>query len=185
MSDSVFAQFTADDDQLSVALLVQPAINAALVHNRVPLVRHLTLVNRGTVPLVDVTLTLELRGPDGALTEPWTRTLTAPLRPGASTGWDDFRDVTPDRALLYCTDEAFPADYRLTVEAGDETLRLNAPSRVLAHNEWFNSPALYDSLAAFVQPNTRAVEAVLRASCWRGPAPARFRATRTARSGRR
>ncbi|MFF4875076.1 hypothetical protein [Micromonospora sp. NPDC000668] len=43
MSDSVFAQFTADDDQLAVALLVQPAINAALVHNRVPLVRHLTL----------------------------------------------------------------------------------------------------------------------------------------------
>ncbi|MFI7492722.1 DUF4011 domain-containing protein [Micromonospora echinaurantiaca] len=164
MSDSVFAQFTADDDQLAVALLVQPAINAALVHNRVPLVRHLTLVNRGTEPLSDVTLTLELRGPDGALTEPWTRTLAAPLRPDASTGWDDFRDVTPDRALLYRTDEAFPVDYRLTVEANGQALRLVAPSRVLAHNEWFNSPALYDSLAAFVQPNTRAVEAVLRSA---------------------
>ncbi|MET8909517.1 DUF4011 domain-containing protein [Micromonospora sp. NPDC004551] len=164
MSDSVFAQFTADDDQLAVALLVQPAINAALVHNRVPLVRHLTLVNRGTEPLADVTLTLELLGPDGALIEPWTRTLTAPLRPGASTGWDDFRDVTPDRALLYRTDEAFPVDYRLTVEADGQPLTLVAPSRVLAHNEWFNSPALYDSLAAFVQPNTRAVEAVLRSA---------------------
>ncbi|MEU5529321.1 DUF4011 domain-containing protein [Micromonospora chersina] len=164
MSDSVFAQFTADDDQLAVALLVQPAINAALVHNRVPLVRHLTLVNRGTKPLADVTLTLELLGPDGALTEPWTRTLTAPLRPGASTGWDDFRDVTPNTALLYRTDEAFPVDYRLTVEADGQALTLVAPSRVLAHNEWFNSPALYDSLAAFVQPNTRAVEAVLRSA---------------------
>ncbi|MEU8298934.1 DUF4011 domain-containing protein [Micromonospora sp. NPDC048909] len=164
MSDSVFAQFTADDDQLAVGLLVQPAINAALVHNRVPLVRHLTLVNHGPVPLADVTLTLELLGPDGGLIEPWTRTLTAPLRPGASTGWDDFRDVTPDRALLYRTDEAFPVDYRLTVEADDKALTLVAPSRVLAHNEWFNSPALYDSLAAFVQPNTRAVEAVLRAA---------------------
>ncbi|MFG1674615.1 hypothetical protein [Micromonospora sp. NPDC049282] len=41
MSDSVFAQFTADDDQLAVALLVQPAINAALV-------RHLTLTNWAT-----------------------------------------------------------------------------------------------------------------------------------------
>ncbi|MEU8179169.1 DUF4011 domain-containing protein [Micromonospora sp. NPDC049047] len=160
MSDSVFAQFTADDDQLEVGLLVQPAINAALVHNRVPLVRHLTLVNRGPVPVTDVTLTLELLGPDGALAEPWTRTLTAPLRPGASTSWDDFRDFTPDRKLLYRTDEAFPVDYHLTVG----TLTLVAPSRVLAHNEWFNSPALYDSLAAFVQPNTRAVEAVLRAA---------------------
>ncbi|MFG3301544.1 DUF4011 domain-containing protein [Micromonospora chersina] len=164
MSDSVFAQFTADDDQLAVGLLVQPAINAALVHNRVPLVRHLTLVNRGTEPLPEVTLTLELLGPDGALTEPWTRTLTAPLRPGASTGWDDFRDLTPNRALLYRTDEAFPVDYRLTVEADGQALTLVAPSRVLAHNEWFNSPALYDSLAAFVQPNTRAVEAVLRSA---------------------
>ncbi|MET8044898.1 DUF4011 domain-containing protein [Micromonospora sp. NPDC005215] len=164
MSDSVFAQFTAADDQLEVGLLVQPAINAALVHNRVPLVRHLTLVNRGAVPLTDVTLTLELRGPDGALTEPWTRTLTAPLRPGASTSWDDFRDFTPDRVLLYRTDEAFPVDYTLRVRAQEQTLRLVAPSRVLAHNEWFNSPALYDSLAAFVQPNTRAVEAVLRAA---------------------
>ncbi|MET8310192.1 DUF4011 domain-containing protein [Micromonospora sp. NPDC005173] len=167
MSDSVFAQFSADDDQLAVGLLVQPAINAALVHNRVPLVRHLTLVNRGAVPLTDVTLTLELLGPDGALTEPWTRTLTAPLRPGASTSWDDFRDFTPDRVLLYRTDEAFPVDYRLiveAVEADDKALTLVAPSRVLAHNEWFNSPALYDSLAAFVQPNTRAVEAVLRAA---------------------
>ncbi|WP_328415751.1 DUF4011 domain-containing protein [Micromonospora sp. NBC_00389] len=167
MSDSVFAQFSADDDQLAVGLLVQPAINAALVHNRVPLVRHLTLVNRGAVPLNEVTLTLELLGPDGALTEPWTRTLTAPLRPGASTSWDDFRDFTPDRVLLYRTDEAFPVDYRLiveAVEADDKALTLVAPSRVLAHNEWFNSPALYDSLAAFVQPNTRAVEAVLRAA---------------------
>ncbi|WP_433260923.1 DUF4011 domain-containing protein [Micromonospora vinacea] len=164
MSDSVFAQFTADDEQLEVGLIVQPAINAALVHNRVPLVRHLTLVNRGAVPLTDVTLTLELRGPDGALTEPWTRTLAAPLRPGASTSWDDFRDFTPDRVLLYRTDEAFPVDYTLRVQAQAQTLRLVAPSRVLAHNEWFNSPALYDSLAAFVQPNTRAVEAVLRAA---------------------
>ncbi|MEU4399633.1 DUF4011 domain-containing protein [Micromonospora orduensis] len=164
MSDSVFAQFSADDDQLDVGLLVQPAINAALVHNRVPLVRHVTLVNRDAVPLTDVTLTLELRGPDGALTEPWTRTLTAPLPPGGSTGWDDFRDFTPDRVLLYRTDEAFPVDYRLVVQADDNALTLVAPSRVLAHNEWFNSPALYDSLAAFVQPNTRAVDAVLRAA---------------------
>ncbi|MFF5180667.1 DUF4011 domain-containing protein [Micromonospora sp. NPDC000316] len=164
MSDSVFAQFTANDDRLSVALLVQPAINAALVHNRVPLVRHLTLVNRGPVELTDVTLTLDLRGPDGALSEPWFRTVTTPLRPGASTSWDDFRDFTPDRGLLYGTDEAFPVDYRLTVEAGDEALTLTAPSEVLAHNEWFNSPALYDTLAAFVQPNTRAVDGVLRAA---------------------
>ncbi|MEV1288777.1 DUF4011 domain-containing protein [Micromonospora sp. NPDC049679] len=165
MPDSVFEQFATDDGQLALELLVQPAINAALVHNRVPLVRHLALTNRGGVALAEVSLTLELLGPDGALTEPWTRTLTTALQPGASTSWDDFREFTPDRGLLGRTDEAFPVDYRLTARsAGRPDLRLVAPSRVLAHNEWFNSPALYDSLAAFVQPNTRAVNAVLLAA---------------------
>jgi len=42
--------------------------------------------------------------------------------------------------------------------------RLTVPSRVLAHNEWQNSPALYDSLAAVVQPNTDSVNVVLRAN---------------------
>ncbi|WP_319463135.1 DUF4011 domain-containing protein [Micromonospora sp. RTP1Z1] len=165
MPDSVFAQFATDDGQLALGLLVQPAINAALVHNRVPLVRHLTLTNLGDAPLPEVSLTLELLGPDGPLSEPWTRTLATPLRPGATTGWDDFREFTPDRGLLGRTDEAFPVDYRLTARAGGRPdVRLVAPSAVLAHNEWFNSPALYDSLAAFVQPNTRAVNAVLRAA---------------------
>ncbi|EHR61021.1 DUF4011 domain-containing protein [Saccharomonospora cyanea] len=36
--------------------------------------------------------------------------------------------------------------------------------RVLAHNEWFNSPTLYDSIAAFVQPNTSSVGRVLRSA---------------------
>lgn len=35
------------------------------------------------------------------------------------------------------------------------------PIQLLAHNEWFNAPIFYDSLAAFVQPNTRAVRKVL------------------------
>ncbi|MGS2616100.1 DUF4011 domain-containing protein [Micromonospora sp. LZ34] len=165
MPDSVFAQFATDDGRLAAELLVQPAINAALVHNRVPLVRHLTLTNVGDTPLAGATVTLELLGPDGALTESWTRTLATPLRPGATTSWDDFREFVPDRGLLGRTDEAFPVDYRLTVTGhGQPGLRLVAPSSVLAHNEWFNSPALYDTLAAFVQPNTTAVAAVLRAA---------------------
>ncbi|MFD4402354.1 DUF4011 domain-containing protein [Nocardia sp. NPDC058499] len=35
------------------------------------------------------------------------------------------------------------------------------PIKVLAHNEWFNAPIFFDSLAAFVQPNTNAVLSVL------------------------
>ncbi|HEX2773353.1 MAG TPA: DUF4011 domain-containing protein, partial [Micromonosporaceae bacterium] len=165
MPNSVFEQFATDDGQLALELLVQPAINVALVHNRVPLVRHLSLTNRTDAPLPEVSLTLDLLGPDGPLAEPWTRTLPAGLRPGGSTSWDDFREFIPDRGLLSRTDEAFPVDYRLTAQSpGRPDVNLTAPSSVLAHNEWFNSPALYDSLAAFVQPNTKAVNAVLRAA---------------------
>ncbi|WP_196249895.1 hypothetical protein [Rhodococcoides fascians] len=45
-----------------------------------------------------------------------------------------------------------------------EDINLDAPIRVLAHNEWFNAPVFFDSLAAFVQPNTRAVNSVLDAA---------------------
>lgn len=36
---TVFERFSAEDGGLRVELLVQPAVNYALVHNRVPLVR--------------------------------------------------------------------------------------------------------------------------------------------------
>src|SRR5699024_6274521 len=40
-------------------------------------------------------------------------------------------------------------------------LEIPIPIDVLAHNEWFNAPQFYDSLASFVQPNTGAVVHVL------------------------
>jgi hypothetical protein len=88
MSNGVFEQFATDDGHLALELLVQPAINFALVHNRVPLVRHLSLANRTDAPLPEVSLTLDLLEPAGPLAEPWTRTLPAGLRPNGSTSWD-------------------------------------------------------------------------------------------------
>jgi hypothetical protein len=165
MHKGVFEQFAQEDGGLRLELVVQPAINYALVHNRVPLVRHLSVTNHTDVPLTDLHVTLELLGPEGLLTTPWTRTVLPPVLPQATVGWEDFAEFTPDQARLMRNDEAFPVDYRLAVtQSGQPEARLTAPSSVLAHNEWFNSPALYDSLAAFVQPNTRAVEAVLRSA---------------------
>ncbi|HEY0699805.1 MAG TPA: DUF4011 domain-containing protein, partial [Micromonospora sp.] len=161
----VFERFDAEQAGLRAELLVQPAINYALVHNRVPLVRHLSLTNTTGQPVADLTVTLDLTGPDGPLTGAWTRTVPGTLRTGASITWEDFADFRPEQARLRGTDEAYPVDYRLTVtRAGQPELQLTAASSVLAHNEWFNTPSLYDSLAAFVQPNTRAVEGILRAA---------------------
>ncbi|GAB2932861.1 DUF3320 domain-containing protein [Micromonospora polyrhachis] len=162
MPSTMFEQFTADDGQLAAGLLVQPAVSYALVRNRVPLVRHLSLTNLGQEPLSGMVLTLELSHPGEVLAGPWRRTVTGTLRPGATMGWDYFADLAPDPDRLRLTETAFPLDYRLTVHrAGHPDLRLSAPSLALAHDEWFNRPALYDSLAAFVQPGGRVVAGIL------------------------
>ena len=54
MSRTVFDSFVNEDDELRIQLLVQPAINYALVHNRVPVVRQLVLANGGEHPLGDL-----------------------------------------------------------------------------------------------------------------------------------
>lgn len=165
MSRTVFDPFVNEDGELRIQLLVQPAVNYALVHNRVPVVRQLVLANHGERTLGDLEVEVELVGADGPLAPRWCRTVAGPLRPGAALEWDDFTDLVPDVGRLARADEAFPAEYRVVVrEPGGRQVSLVAPSRVLAHNEWFHTPALYDILAAFVQPNTKAVDSVSRSA---------------------
>ena len=90
MPSGVFEQFTVEDDGLRVELLVQPAINYALVHNRVPLVRRLTVANNSDAPVADLEVRLDLYGPDGPLTSQWQRTISADVRAGSTVGWEDF-----------------------------------------------------------------------------------------------
>jgi Protein of unknown function (DUF4011)/AAA domain/REase_MTES_1575 len=164
MGTGVFEEFTGAGDGLLAELLVQPAINYALVANRVPLVRHLVVTNTGRDPITDLRIRLRLTGPYGPVTEVWEHG-AGRLAPGGTVRWEEFAQLRPDPEQLRGADEAYPVDYRLTLTAtGREPLELVAPSRLLAHNEWFNAAALYDSLAAFVQPNTPAVQGVLRAA---------------------
>lgn len=161
---SAFRLATHEDAHLRVELLYPPAMFYALVHNQVPVVRHLSIENRDSTEKFDVDVSLELLGPDGPLADPWTRRIPDIAADGM-IGWDEFTEFSPDPVALKSADEAYPVVYRATVRyAGGPPVVLSAESRVLAHNEWFNSPALYDSIAAFVQPNTDSVGQVLRAA---------------------
>ncbi|WP_229874374.1 DUF4011 domain-containing protein [Amycolatopsis deserti] len=164
MTTPLFETAAAEEDGLRIELLHPPAMYYALVHNRVPVVRHLSVENSGDEAVRDIEVILELLGPDGPLCEAWRRRI--PVIEGKdATGWDEFPGFTPDTGALKRANEAFPVDYRITVRAADQReLVLRAPSRVLAHNEWFNAPALFESVAAFVQPNTGAVIEVLRSA---------------------
>lgn len=164
MTTPLFETASAEEGGLRIELLHPPAMYYALVHNRVPVVRHLSVENSGDEAVHDVDVSLELLGPDGPLGEAWHRRIPV-IESKDATGWDEFAGFTPDTGALKRANEAFPVDYRVTVRTADQReLVLRAPSRVLAHNEWFNAPALYESIAAFVQPNTGAVIEILRSA---------------------
>lgn len=151
-----------EQDGLSVAVFAQPAVNLALVHNGVPVVQAIRVRNTGTVPQVDVTITVTLHRDGELLADAWTRTHEGDLAPGAEAIWTDFASVHPSYAHLSALNESHPAVLRVLVSrTWGEECQLTLPVRVLAHNEWFNAPVFYASLAAFVQPNTRAVQSIL------------------------
>jgi hypothetical protein len=119
MSNGVFEQFATDDGHLALELLVQPAINFALVLNRVPLVRHLSLANRTDAPLpggVADPRPARAGRPARRAVDPYPPRRPAAERldqlgrlPGVRPGP---RPAEPDR-------RGFPVDYRLTARTAD------------------------------------------------------------------
>jgi hypothetical protein len=149
-------------DGIRVEAVVQAAVNVALIHNEVPLVQAVTITNNSARPLADMMVTLNLDGRGIALAEPWSSTSTEPIPSGGHLRWDTFAGFAPSYEHLANLDESHPATLTLSVsKTWGADVRLTVPVQVLAHNEWLNSPVFFESLAAFVQPNTRAVSTVL------------------------
>lgn len=162
VEQSVWNRHTSERDGIEVEVIVQPAVNLALIHNDVPLVQAVRVVNRSTRPLDDVTLTLQLDGRGTALATPWINTLEEPIPVDAERRWDSFATFVPRYDYLASLNESHRSTVTASIaHAWGEGVSLTAPVQVLAHNEWFNAPLFYESLAAFVQPNTRAVSSVL------------------------
>ena len=164
MIHSAFQTSVHEDERVRVELMYPPAMFYALVHNNVQIVRYLKVENLSDEDLAEIDVVLDLFGPDGQLAESWTRHVPL-LEAERHISWDDFREFTPDVQAIKGTNESFPITYRVTVRTGaDDATYLKVPSQVLAHNEWLASPTLYDSIAAFTQPNTKSVKHVLRAA---------------------
>ncbi|NKS42692.1 DUF3320 domain-containing protein [Rhodococcus hoagii] len=147
---------------LEVRVLGQPAVNLALAHNGVPLISALTVTNTSDTPMTDVTVSVQLHGNGRELAPAWSRTHDGVLAAGAEVSWTDFAAFTPPVDYLRGLNESHPASITVTVSRlWADKAELATPIRVLAHNEWYNAPIYYEALAAFVQPNTRAVLSVL------------------------
>ncbi|OBB45414.1 hypothetical protein A5752_01985 [Mycobacterium sp. 852002-51961_SCH5331710] len=163
MSDSaIWPAHVIERNGLHIEVHAQPAVNLALVHNRVPLITEISVTNDSESPVSGLHLSVRLHGSDGALAPEWSRSLADELPPGSTRTWNDLTDVIPDIEHLKNLNESYPG--AIVVAASqrfkDEVVH-RIPIQILAHNEWFNAPIFYDSLAAFVQPNTRAVRRVL------------------------
>jgi hypothetical protein len=160
--NSFFDQICGENDALEIELSVLPAVNFALIHNRVPVLKRLAIRSVNNEPLRDLAVSVELHGHDGPLADPWRREIPS-LAPEASVSWADLKEFAPHAHALSHADEAFNATLEITVShPWGQPLRLARPLRILAHNEWLASPALFDTIAAFVQPNAGVVAEVLR-----------------------
>lgn len=154
--------FHSEIDGMRIELHARPAVNLALVHNGVPLVLGVKITNNSDSDAMDVKATVQLHGAGQVLCPAIENVFDGPLSPGYTASWDNYSAIVPTVPHLRELNESYPATISVTVTRlwGDD-ITLNVPIRVLAHNEWFNAPAFFDSLAAFVQPNTRAVSTVL------------------------
>ncbi|MBO0853142.1 MAG: DUF4011 domain-containing protein [Nocardia sp.] len=153
---------TTVESGITVHVLTQPAINLALVHNGVPLIVGIRVTNNSGSPVVDLTVTIRLHGDGAELAPAWKRTHDGELLDGAEAFWDEFGQFAPSTSYLRDLNESHPSTLTVTVSRlWGQDIHLTSRIRVLAHNEWFNAPIFYDSLAAFVQPNTKSVQTVL------------------------
>ncbi|OZF48319.1 DNA/RNA helicase [Rhodococcus sp. 14-2470-1b] len=152
-------------DGLSIEVHAHPAVNLALVHNGVPLITSVEVVNLSDAEVVDVKVSVQLFGAGEQLSPERVDVHDGVLRVGENVVWSNYSSIVPPIPHLRELNESHPATIAVTVSRlWGEDIHLNAPIRVLAHNEWFNAPVFFDSLAAFVQPNTRAVNSVLDAA---------------------
>ncbi|MFC7752037.1 DUF4011 domain-containing protein [Tsukamurella soli] len=154
------------DDQTATGLTIDvdafPAVNLALIHNRVPLIRRITVSNGTPTPIHDLRVTASLTGLLDGQVPAWSETIDR-LGAGASTHFEMIREVDPSRAHLSALTESYPAGLVVAATTPDRVtaVRVEHPIQVLAHNEWFADPVFYESLATFVQPNTAAVSSIL------------------------
>lgn len=163
MSDTaIWPAHVVERHGLRIDVHAQPAVNLALIHNRVPLITEIAVTNESDVPVSGLHLSVRLHGGDEELAPEWSRSLVDDLPPGGTHVWNDLGDVIPDVEHLKLLNESCPGAIVVSAEQRfkDDVVH-RIPLQVLAHNEWFNAPVFYDSLAAFVQPNTRAVRKIL------------------------
>jgi very-short-patch-repair endonuclease len=144
---------------LTVEAAIAGTVNLALYENAVPVLRELTITGAGTETWTDLRL-------EAAAQPPFIAARTwhlSRLGPGERHQLTDL-DLVLDGALLAGLTEARRASVslRLTDADGRTLAQFDHTLELLAANEWAGVREVPELLAAFVQPNDPAVEALLK-----------------------
>lgn len=187
-SSSIFTESVLRRGALEVTVRHFPATNYALAHNSIPVIYEVEAINRSsTERSVAASVVVTLNSFDGRELGEATTIDVPAVDPRSQFFSPDRGLLRPRLAEVAGRTESFPAEMVLrlegdpgvgvdTISADDlaeeaeqtgltvdltEVTALRPPFRILAENEWFNAPAFFESLTAFVQPNTPEVRRVL------------------------
>lgn len=151
-------------DDLRISLFYMGVTNHALAHNRIPVVRFIELSlpedASAASPAGELTISAAVDGDQLFSSGP----IPFPsLEPGTSGYLEPHAATRVPTARTLASTEARTGDMTVLVTVGDRADEQTVDLDILAPDEWFNSPLYYESLAAWVQPNSPAVTPVLTA----------------------
>ena len=154
---------------LQVEIRALPRLSYALTHAGLPLIHSLEIKNTSAEPANDLLARVWV-APDYG--EPWQKSV--PAIPAGSVHTESNVVIPLSRNRLQEVREAEKAGLRLDVlTEGSLQYSETLPLEVLAYNDWYYHPAVAQTIACFVQPNSTAVERIVslaqarlrRASC--------------------
>ncbi|NLT70412.1 MAG: hypothetical protein GXX91_06930 [Verrucomicrobiaceae bacterium] len=142
---------------VTLDFIADAAVSFALQQNRVPAIKRVCVHNDGNTPLGSVEIRLSSNPPFGkALVLESTH-----LPPGEERAWSDLR-FELDAAYLAGLRESLVGYFEVEVlSAGERIHFARHEVELLATDCWNGLRSLPELLAAFVLPNTRAVECIL------------------------
>ncbi|MDB5748283.1 MAG: putative helicase [Massilia sp.] len=142
---------------LHIDIAADPATGYAAIQNNLPVLRSVTLTNKGDTPIDDVEVRLAC-SPAFALE---TRLHFERLAAGETRHIAPI-DLKPDHGYLAALDEAVRGALKVTVSAGGQVLAEAVhPVEVLAYDQWAGTRTLPELLAAFCMPNSPVVDGLI------------------------
>lgn len=139
---------------LTVSIFFMEATGYALAHNRIPVIPLLTVEHHPDAEADSQAIEISMRATvDGAELFNTGPITCPPMKPGQFRPLELHDRTRVPASTTLESSESQPGELSVFVQAGEHAVDKQVDLQVLAPNEWFNSPAYYESLAAFVQPN--------------------------------